>query len=83
MCDNPECDKARMVTKEGDELGIEPIRERIERCGDSDRIVRIRISDLARLLKPYVPTGNVFTGNVDGLPTDLKYIVDGKMVNKL
>ena len=30
MCDNPECDKARMVTKEGDELGIEPIRERIE-----------------------------------------------------
>jgi adenylate kinase family enzyme len=30
MCDNPDCDKARMVTKEGDELGIEPIRERIE-----------------------------------------------------
>ena len=30
MCDNPACDKARMVRKEGDELGIEPIRERLE-----------------------------------------------------
>ncbi len=29
MCDNPECDKERMVTKEGDELGIEAIRERL------------------------------------------------------
>ncbi len=30
MCDNPSCNKARMVTKEGDELGIEPIRDRLE-----------------------------------------------------
>jgi len=30
MCDNPTCDKARMVPKEGDELGIEPIRARLE-----------------------------------------------------
>jgi adenylate kinase family enzyme len=30
MCDNPSCNKARMVPKEGDELGIEPIRERLE-----------------------------------------------------
>lgn len=30
MCDNPSCNKARMVSKEGDELGIEPIRERLE-----------------------------------------------------
>jgi hypothetical protein len=28
------------------------IRERIERCGDSDRIVRIRISDLTKLFEP-------------------------------
>lgn len=28
-CDNPECDKAVMVGKEGDELGIEPIKERL------------------------------------------------------
>ncbi|OGG38125.1 hypothetical protein A2116_01365 [Candidatus Jorgensenbacteria bacterium GWA1_49_17] len=30
MCDNPDCGKARMVAKEGDALGIEPIRERLE-----------------------------------------------------
>jgi hypothetical protein len=28
------------------------IRERIQRCGDSDRIVRIKITDLAKLLEP-------------------------------
>jgi hypothetical protein len=28
------------------------IRERIVRCGDSDSIVRIKITDLARLLEP-------------------------------
>lgn len=30
MCDDPKCNKAKMVTKEGDELGIEPIRDRLE-----------------------------------------------------
>src|SRR3989338_936045 len=30
MCDNQVCNKARMVRKEGDELGIEPIRKRLE-----------------------------------------------------
>lgn len=30
MCDTPSCKGARMVAKEGDELGIEPIRERLE-----------------------------------------------------
>lgn len=30
ICDNSFCNKARMVSKEGDELGIEPIRERLE-----------------------------------------------------
>ncbi len=29
-CDNPECSGAKMVSKEGDEKGIEPIKERIE-----------------------------------------------------
>ena len=29
-CDNPECNKEKMVSKEGDELGIEPIRERLK-----------------------------------------------------
>lgn len=30
MCDNPSCHKAHMLPKEGDELGIEPIRARLE-----------------------------------------------------
>lgn len=30
ICDNPSCGSARMVPKEGDELGIEPIRDRLE-----------------------------------------------------
>lgn len=32
-CDNPECKGERMVTKEGDELGVEPIRERLTNDG--------------------------------------------------
>ena len=31
ICDNPFCHQARMVAKEGDELGIEPIRERLSK----------------------------------------------------
>jgi len=30
ICDNPNCKGARMISKEGDELGIEPIRKRLE-----------------------------------------------------
>lgn len=30
QCDNPSCNQARMVPKEGDELGIEPIKARLE-----------------------------------------------------
>lgn len=30
LCDNPECEGAIMVSKEGDEFGIEPIKERLK-----------------------------------------------------
>ncbi|MFN3301746.1 MAG: nucleoside monophosphate kinase [Patescibacteria group bacterium] len=33
ICDNPKCQKARMVAKEGDELGIEFIKDRLEKDG--------------------------------------------------
>ncbi len=33
LCDNPDCTGPRMVTKEGDELGIEPIKSRLEKDG--------------------------------------------------
>ncbi len=31
ICDNPNCPGERMIRKEGDELGIEPIKERLEK----------------------------------------------------
>lgn len=37
MCDNTACDKAIMIPKEGDELGIEAIRDRVEA---DDRVMR-------------------------------------------
>ncbi len=37
QCDNPKCGKARMVPKEGDELGIEAIRNRLE---VDDQVIR-------------------------------------------
>lgn len=33
LCDNPACSGERMVTKEGDQFGITPIKERIEKDG--------------------------------------------------
>lgn len=33
ICDNPQCNGARMVPKEGDNLGIEAIRDRLEKDG--------------------------------------------------
>ena len=30
ICDNPQCQKVKMVAKEGDELGIKPIKERLK-----------------------------------------------------
>jgi hypothetical protein len=37
MCDNPECEKAVMGKKEGDELGIETIKGRLE---NDDQLIR-------------------------------------------
>jgi len=34
ICDNPNCNGARMVSKEGDELGNEPIKERLKTDGE-------------------------------------------------
>ena len=34
LCDNPECQEVRMIRKEGDEFGIEPIKERLKLDGE-------------------------------------------------
>lgn len=49
-CDNPSCAGARMVPKQGDELGIEPIRERLE---TDDKIFR-QLLNLQGLPKVYL-----------------------------
>jgi len=33
LCDNPKCKAVRMVRKEGDELGVKPIKERLKKDG--------------------------------------------------
>ena len=53
LCDNPSCSgfgKNRMVSKEGDELGIEAIRERVEL---DDKIMRMLL-DLQGIPKVYL-----------------------------
>lgn len=47
ICDNPSCNSVRMVPKEGDELGIDPIRERLE---TDDKIFR-RLLELTGIPK--------------------------------
>jgi len=50
MCDNPECKDERMVVKEGDELGIEPIRKRLE----TDEQIFIQLLSLTGIPKIYL-----------------------------
>lgn len=50
ICDNPECGGARMVPKEGDEFGIEPIRARI----DMDKKVMRMLMDMHGISKIYL-----------------------------
>lgn len=53
MCDKPECKGARMVPKEGDEQGIEPIRERLE---TDDKIMQ-QLLGLHGIPKVYLRNG--------------------------
>src|SRR3989344_517534 len=50
ICDNPGCDGARMVPKEGDEFGIEPIRARIE----MDKKIMRMLMDMHGISKIYL-----------------------------
>ena len=52
-CDNPNCKGARMVPKEGDEQGIEPIRERLE---TDDKIMQ-QLLGLHGIPKVYLRNG--------------------------
>jgi len=50
ICDNPDCRGARMVAKEGDELGIEPIKTRLEK----DEMLVQQVSKMHGISKIYL-----------------------------
>ena len=58
MCDDPKCNTAKMGTKEGDELGIEPIRDRLE----LDDVIFKRLLDLKGL--PQIKLRNCILSSV-------------------
>lgn len=60
-CDNPSCNGARMVPKEGDELGIDPIRERLEL---DDKIMQqlLKLHGIPKIyLRNAIPTAEAAT----------------------
>lgn len=55
VCDNPVCEGARMVRKEGDERGLEPIRGRLEKDEDLIRTA-LKLHGMPKiLLRNHVP----------------------------
>lgn len=61
VCDNPKCPGARMEAKEGDNLGIEPIRERLNKDEDIIRNV-FGLHGVSRvLLRNHVPAKEAST----------------------
>ena len=59
LCDNPDCRGMRMVPKEGDDLGISPIKARLEKDEDILRKVSGLHGIDRILLRNHVPTGEV------------------------
>lgn len=73
LCDSPDCAGARMVMKEGDELGIEPIKERLEREGNlMEKIYKMHgISKI--LLRNAIPVDK-FKENYDDYEITPEYV---------
>jgi len=74
MCDNPECNGARMVGKEGDDAGIESIRERLEL--DDKLIAKVlTLHGIPKvLLRNAVPVDSIKDGIVDEYEITPKYV---------
>mgnify|MGYP003418922483 FL=1 len=74
ICDNPECEGARMVGKEGDTAGIESIRERL----DLDDKLAKKVMSLHGipkvLLRNSVPSDSIEKGIVDDYEVTPNYI---------
>ena len=69
ICDNPECNSARMIGKEGDNAGIESVRERLEL--DEKLIKKVMsLHGIPKiLLRNTIPTSSmVFLRSILGIP---------------
>ena len=76
ICDNPECNGARMVGKEGDNAGIESIRERLEL---DDKLIKkvMSLHGIPKiLLRNAVPITTIQDGIVDDYEITPKYIFE-------
>ncbi len=80
-CDNPGCKEKRMVKKEGDDLGIEPIRERLDK--DDQLIDKVfALHGIPKvLLRNSVPV-NLAKTHVDDYELTPKYIHKWDKKNK-
>lgn len=73
-CDNPECEGARMVGKEGDNAGIESIRERLEL---DDKLIKkvMSLHGIPKiLLRNAIPISSIKDGIVDDYEITPKYV---------
>ncbi|MFA4975429.1 MAG: nucleoside monophosphate kinase [Candidatus Paceibacterota bacterium] len=74
ICDNPECSGARMIGKEGDNAGIESIRERL--TIDDNLIKKVMsLHGIPKiLLRNAVPVDSVKNGIIDDYEVTPKYV---------
>ena len=83
-CDNPSCNGARMVSKEGDTAGVESIRERLEL---DDQLIKkvMSLHGIPKiLLRNAVPVASIPGGVVDAYEVTPKYIFNlEKNTNKV
>ena len=73
-CDNPECNGARMIGKEGDSAGIESIRDRLEL---DDKLMKkvMSLHGIPKiLLRNAVPVDSIKNGVVDDYEVTPKYV---------
>ena len=74
ICDNPECDGARMVGKEGDTAGIESIRERLDLDDKLAKMVMSLHGIPKVLLRNAVPADSIKNDIVDDYEVTPGYI---------
>lgn len=80
-CDNPKCNEERMVKKEGDELGIDPIRQRLDK--DDELIDKVfALHGVPRILVRNSIPVNLAKTHTDNYEITPKYVHKWDKTNK-